>query len=39
MLTDYLKLQRRYGLWRAEIDPQAVVYRRRKNEWPGYVKR
>ena len=39
MLIDYLKLQRRYGLWQTQIDPRTVVYRRRKNEWPAYVKR
>ncbi|MCB1759284.1 MAG: hypothetical protein KDI68_05810 [Gammaproteobacteria bacterium] len=39
MRPGYLKLKRSYGLWTAEVDPRSIVYRRRKNEWPGYVKR
>jgi len=38
MLLGYLKLKRCYGLWQTKIDPANVVYRRRKDEWPRYVK-
>jgi len=38
MLHEYLQLKRRYGLWHSEIDPASIVYRRRKDEWPAYVK-
>ncbi len=31
-------LPRRYGQWRADIDPTRVVFRRRRGEWPRYVK-
>jgi hypothetical protein len=39
MRPGYLKLKRNYGLWTAEVDPKTIVYRRRKKEWPKYVKR
>ncbi len=39
MLSDYLQLKRRYGLWHTEVNPTRIVYRRRKDEWPVYVKR
>ncbi len=32
-------LPRRYGEWRAEIDPARVVFRHGRGEWPRYVKR
>ena len=38
MLFDYLRIKRRYGLWTTEMDPTRIVYRRRKDEWPAYVK-
>ena len=39
MLSGYFQLKRRYGLWQTELNPASIVYRRRKNEWPAYVKR
>ncbi|HXK55115.1 MAG: hypothetical protein KDI74_06385 [Gammaproteobacteria bacterium] len=38
MRVDFLQLKRRYGLWSTHIDPARIVYRRRKDEWPAYVK-
>ena len=38
MLHRYLQLKRRYGLWQTEIAPTGIAYRRRKKEWPAYVK-
>ncbi|MCP4286073.1 MAG: hypothetical protein GY792_16750 [Gammaproteobacteria bacterium] len=38
MLHHYLQLKRRYGIWHTEIDPATIVHRRRKDEWPAYIK-
>ena len=37
-MLGYLKLQRHYGKWRAEVDPVQIVYLHRKDEWPWYIK-